>query len=140
MQPVTMTLPLAVMASPMAARDSSFALSRKPQVLTMTTSAPSWVLEKSYPSDRSWVMIRSESTSAFGQPRLTMPTFGAVFTSRWSERSSVRILYSACFMGLAYTGKLREILGLRELPGAETAFFSGVLRRQRRQRLQYSGT
>src|SRR5690606_12605493 len=29
----------------------------------------------SYPSRRSWVRMRSESTSAFGQPRLIKPTF-----------------------------------------------------------------
>ena len=41
MQPVTMTRPFSAMASPMAARDSALALSRKPQVLTSTTSASS---------------------------------------------------------------------------------------------------
>src|SRR5690349_23960012 len=30
----------------------------------------------SYPSTRSWVRMRSESTRAFGQPRLTKPTLG----------------------------------------------------------------
>ena len=42
MQPVTMTLPFSASASPIASSDSALALSRKPQVLTMTTSAPSW--------------------------------------------------------------------------------------------------
>ena len=41
MQPVTMTLPFSAMASPIAPSDSRLALSRKPQVLTMTRSAPS---------------------------------------------------------------------------------------------------
>jgi hypothetical protein len=41
MQPVTMTRPLPAIASPMAASDSALAESRKPQVLTMTASAPS---------------------------------------------------------------------------------------------------
>ena len=41
MQPVTMTLPFSAMASPMAASDSALALSRNPQVLTTTASAPS---------------------------------------------------------------------------------------------------
>src|SRR5918993_1331941 len=30
----------------------------------------------SYPSTRSWVRMRSESTRALGQPRLTKPTLG----------------------------------------------------------------
>ena len=34
MQPVTMTLPFSLMASPIASRDSCFALSMKPQVFT----------------------------------------------------------------------------------------------------------
>ena len=41
MQPVTMTLPFSAMAWPMAPSDSCLALSRKPQVLTITRSAPS---------------------------------------------------------------------------------------------------
>ena len=40
MQPVTMTLPFSAIALPMASSDSAWALSRKPQVLTMTRSAP----------------------------------------------------------------------------------------------------
>jgi hypothetical protein len=40
MQPVTMTRPFSAIASPIAARLSSLAESRKPQVLTSTTSAP----------------------------------------------------------------------------------------------------
>jgi hypothetical protein len=39
MQPVTMTRPFSAIASPIAARLSSFAESRKPQVFTSTTSA-----------------------------------------------------------------------------------------------------
>ena len=41
MQPVTMTLPFSASASEMAASDSARALSRNPQVFTITTSAPS---------------------------------------------------------------------------------------------------
>jgi hypothetical protein len=52
MQPVTMTRPFSAMASPMAASDSALALSRKPQVLTMTRSAPSCLRDSSYPSAR----------------------------------------------------------------------------------------
>ena len=40
MQPVTITRPFSAIASPMASRLSSLALSRKPQVFTSTTSAP----------------------------------------------------------------------------------------------------
>ena len=43
MQPVTITRPFSFIASPIAASDSAFALSRKPQVLTMTASAPAWL-------------------------------------------------------------------------------------------------
>src|SRR6201989_1088199 len=68
MQPVTMTLPFSAMASPIADSDSCLALSRKPQVLTMTMSAPSCLRASSYPSARSRVMIRSESTNALGHP------------------------------------------------------------------------
>jgi hypothetical protein len=39
-QPVTITRPFWAMASPMASRLSALAESRKPQVLTSTTSAP----------------------------------------------------------------------------------------------------
>ena len=39
-QPVTITRPFSASASPMASRDSSTAASMKPQVLTMTRSAP----------------------------------------------------------------------------------------------------
>src|SRR5215210_6995786 len=76
MQPVTMTLPFSAMASPMAESDSALALSRKPQVLTITTSAPSCFRASSYPSALSCVMMRSESTSAFGQPSETKETLG----------------------------------------------------------------
>ena len=41
MQPVTITRPFSAIASPIAARLSSLAESRNPQVLTSTTSAPS---------------------------------------------------------------------------------------------------
>ena len=47
MQPVTMTRPFSFIAWPIAASDSFFALSRKPQVLTMTASAPAWLRESS---------------------------------------------------------------------------------------------
>src|SRR6185312_1882995 len=77
MQPVTMTLPLACSALPIAASDSAWALSRKPQVLTTATSAPSCPRVSSYPSARRRVMMRSLSTSAFGQPSETKLTFGA---------------------------------------------------------------
>src|SRR4051794_24609836 len=77
MQPVTMTLPFSAIASPMAPSDSALALSRKPQVLTITTSAPSCLRASSYPSALSCVMMRSESTSAFGQPSDTKETLGA---------------------------------------------------------------
>src|SRR5829696_9429869 len=77
MQPVTMTLPFSAIASPMAESDSALALSRKPQVLTITTSAPSCLRASSYPSALSCVMMRSESTSAFGQPSETKETLGA---------------------------------------------------------------
>ena len=40
MQPVTITLPFSASASPIASSDSACALSRKPQVLTITRSAP----------------------------------------------------------------------------------------------------
>ena len=40
MQPVTMTRPFCASAAPIASSDSVCALSRKPQVLTMTRSAP----------------------------------------------------------------------------------------------------
>ena len=40
MQPVTITRPFSLTALPMASSDSACALSRKPQVLTTTTSAP----------------------------------------------------------------------------------------------------
>jgi hypothetical protein len=40
MQPVTITWPFSAIASPIASRLSALELSRKPQVLTMTTSAP----------------------------------------------------------------------------------------------------
>ena len=43
MQPVTITLPFSLIAWPIAASDSAFALSRKPQVLTITASAPAWL-------------------------------------------------------------------------------------------------
>src|SRR3954465_5850673 len=77
MHPVTITLPFSAIASPMAPSDSCLALSRKPQVLTRTRSAPSCLRDSSYPSARSRVMMRSESTSALGQPRETKLTFGA---------------------------------------------------------------
>ena len=44
-QPVTMTLPFAASASPIVSRLSCTASSMKPQVLTMTRSAPSKVFE-----------------------------------------------------------------------------------------------
>ncbi len=47
MQPVTMTLPFSFSALPMAASDSALALSRKPQVLTMTRSEPAWSRDSS---------------------------------------------------------------------------------------------
>jgi len=47
MQPVTMTLLFSAAAAPIAASDSALALSRKPQVLTMTAAAPSCVLASS---------------------------------------------------------------------------------------------
>ncbi len=47
MQPVTITLPFSAIAAPIALSDSALALSRKPQVLTMTASAPAWVRESS---------------------------------------------------------------------------------------------
>src|SRR3954463_4094457 len=77
MQPVTITLPLAAKASPIDASDSSLALSRKPQGFTTTRSAPSCWRDSSYPSARRRVMMRSESTSALGQPRETKLIFGA---------------------------------------------------------------
>src|SRR5947209_6423650 len=77
MHPVTTTLPFEAMASPMAPSDSCLALSRKPQVLTITRSAPSCLRASSYPSARRRVMIRSESTSALGHPRDTKLTLGA---------------------------------------------------------------
>jgi hypothetical protein len=40
MQPVTTTLPFSAIADPIASSDSACAESRKPQVLTMTRSAP----------------------------------------------------------------------------------------------------
>jgi hypothetical protein len=43
-QPVTMTLPFSASASPMVSRLSFTASSMKPQVLTMTRSAPAKVL------------------------------------------------------------------------------------------------
>ena len=77
MQPVTMTLPFSFSASPMAARLSALALSRKPQVLTMTRSAPrDGATAHSLPSGR-LVMIRSLSTSALGQPSETKEMRGA---------------------------------------------------------------
>ncbi len=81
MQPVTITLPLSAMASPMAASDSACAESRKPQVLTIVTSAPAWPRASSYPSARSRVMMRSESTSALGQPNETKDMRGAAVMS-----------------------------------------------------------
>ena len=47
MQPVTMTRPFSFIAAPIAASDSALALSRKPQVLTMTASAPAWLFDSS---------------------------------------------------------------------------------------------
>jgi hypothetical protein len=41
MHPVTITLPFSASAVPIASSDSALALSMKPQVLTMTQSAPS---------------------------------------------------------------------------------------------------
>jgi hypothetical protein len=61
----------------MASRDSALALSRNPQVLTITTSAPSCRRDNAYPSARRRVMMRSESTSAFGQPSDTKLTVRA---------------------------------------------------------------
>jgi len=40
MQPVTTTLPFSAIAEPIASSDSACAESRKPQVLTITRSAP----------------------------------------------------------------------------------------------------
>src|SRR3954447_13747063 len=77
MQPGKMNLPFAATAFPIAASDHAWALSRKPQVLTTTTSAPSCPRVSSYPSARRRVMMRSLSTSAFGQPSETKLTFGA---------------------------------------------------------------
>src|SRR6516165_9178568 len=77
MQPVTITLPFSLSAWPMAASDSAWALSRKPQVLTTARSAPAWERASSYPSARRRVMMRSLSTSAFGQPSETKLTRGA---------------------------------------------------------------
>src|SRR5688572_28563228 len=76
-QPVTMTLPFSARASPMVSRLSLTASSMKPQVLTITRSAPAKVLEVSYPSARSCVRMSSESVSALGQPRETKPILGA---------------------------------------------------------------
>jgi hypothetical protein len=47
MQPVTITRPFSLSAAPMAPSDSFLALSRKPQVLTITASAPPWVFDNS---------------------------------------------------------------------------------------------
>src|SRR6266446_2697482 len=77
MQPVTITLPLLASALPIAASDSACALSRKPQVLTTARSAPACERASSYPSARRRVMMRSLSTSAFGQPSETKLTRGA---------------------------------------------------------------
>src|ERR1700739_267937 len=76
MQPVTMTLPFSAIACPIAPSDSRLALSRKPQVLTMTRSAPSCLRASSYPSARRRVMMRSESTRALGHPSETKLTLG----------------------------------------------------------------
>src|SRR5262245_17361483 len=77
MQPVTMTLPFSASAWPTAPSDSALALSRNPQVFTITTSAPSCWRASSYPSARRRVMMRSESTSAFGHPSDTKLILGA---------------------------------------------------------------
>src|SRR5450631_3444888 len=71
-----MTLPFSASASPMASSDSSTAESMKPQVLTITRSALPYLGATSYPSARKRVRMRSESTSALGQPKLTKPTLG----------------------------------------------------------------
>src|SRR4029450_8401440 len=76
-QPVTITLPFSLSALPMAASDSAWALSRKPQVLTTARSAPAFERASSYPSARSRVMMRSLSTSALWQPSETKLTLGA---------------------------------------------------------------
>ena len=77
MQPVTMTLPFSASASPIASSDSACALSRKPQVLTMTRSAPLCSRDKcialgAQPRDDAL----AESTSALGQPSETKLTEG----------------------------------------------------------------
>src|SRR5215831_1565531 len=59
LHPVTITLPFSLSAWPMAAGDSAWALSRKPQVLTTARSAPAWERASSYPSARRRVMMRS---------------------------------------------------------------------------------
>ena len=61
----------------MAPSDSCLALSRKPQVLTMTISAPSCLRAEGYELARSRVMMRSESTSALGHPNETKLILGA---------------------------------------------------------------
>src|SRR5512137_898406 len=62
----------------MASSDSCTASSMKPQVLTTTRFASSYVPTTSYPSARRRVRMRSESTSALGQPRETKPMRGGV--------------------------------------------------------------
>ena len=84
-QPVTITRPFAASASPIVSKLSFTASSMKPQVFTITKSAPSNVFDVSYPSAESWVKISSESVSAFGQPRLTKPTFGLLIDPAFSE-------------------------------------------------------
>ena len=60
MQPVTMTRPFSFSAAPIAASDSALALSRKPQVLTITASAPACDL-------RQFVALRAQAREdAFG--------------------------------------------------------------------------
>ena len=79
MQPVTMTLPFSAMASPMASSDSALALSRKPQVLTMTTSAPSWLARQLVALG---AQLREDALGIdqrLGQPSDTKETVGAVF-------------------------------------------------------------
>src|ERR1700722_1589774 len=88
MPPVTMTRPFSAIAEPIASSDSFLALSRKPQVLTITASAPAWLFESSYPSARSRVRMRSESTGALGHPseRKEMRGAGAFMPVAWHGR------------------------------------------------------
>ncbi len=95
MQPVTMTLPFSFSAVPIAPSDSSRRrIQEAAGVDDDQVGAVVLAGDLRIPSARRRVRMRSESTSAFGQPRLTKLTRGAAmecFLSTLERRRSITV-------------------------------------------------